>query len=176
MHLFLLFFVVFIGLILLPFVWASVSLAPFVPTRTKDLKRIFKLANLKQGEIFYDLGCGNGKLAIYAARKFNVKAVGIEAAWPMWLICQWRKLFYRSKNIEFKFGNLFNENLGEADMVYFFGMPDSIKKRLKEKLKQELKPGARVISYAFKVPGWQPQLVDKPSKKSASIYLYKIGD
>jgi SAM-dependent methyltransferase len=171
MEVWLSFFILFILITLLSVAWSSVSLAPFVPARKKDVQRIFKLADLKQGEVFYDLGCGNGRVVILGAKRLPIKAVGVEVAWPMWLVCKLRGLFI--KNAEFKFGNLFNQDLDEADAVYFFGMPNSVKKRLKGKLERELKPGAKVVSYAFGVPGWQPIKVDKPGPKEVTIYLYK---
>jgi len=173
MNLFLFIFIIIVGLALFSVAWACMSLAPFVPMRTADLKRIFKLADLHPGETFYDLGCGNGKVAICAARNYKVKAVGVEFAWPIWLLAKINQFFKGNKNLKIKFGNLFKEDLSQADAVYFFGMPDSVKKRLKEKLEQELKPGAKVVSYVFAVPGWQAEAVDKPRDKDVTIYLYK---
>lgn len=173
MNIILIFFLIFIGLTLFSVAWTSVSFAPFVPSRTKDLKRIFKLAGLKKGELFYDLGCGTGKLVVYAAKNYQARAVGIELAWMVWLVAKARQFFNRNKDLKIKFGNLFKEDLSNADVVYFFGMPDTIKLRLKEKLERELKVGARVVSYTFSVPGWEEEAVDKPSRKEASVYLYK---
>ncbi|MFH1582800.1 MAG: class I SAM-dependent methyltransferase, partial [Candidatus Falkowbacteria bacterium] len=63
-------------------IFSVLSFAPWVPSRSRDLKRTFKLADLRPGQIFYDLGCGNGKVAIYAANNFKVKAVGLEISLP----------------------------------------------------------------------------------------------
>lgn len=161
-------------ILLLTVAWSSISLAPFVPTRKKDIQRIRRLAELKSNEIFYDLGSGNGRVVIGVAEKSTGKAVGIEAAWPVWAYSKIRAWFTENKNIEFKFGNLFKEDLSHADVVYFFGMPNSVKSRLKGKLERELKSGARVISYAFSVPGWHEEKIDKPRPKDISIYLYKM--
>ena len=62
---------------------AGVSFAPWVPTKKSDFARIFQLANLKAGETFYDLGCGNGQLVIYAVKNFQAKAIGLEIALPL---------------------------------------------------------------------------------------------
>ena len=170
MDVFLIFLVLFAGLMLLTVAWSSISLAPFVPARKKDLKRIFELAEMGEGDVFYDLGCGNGRVAVWGAKRLPIKAYGIEAAWPMWLVCKVRGIFRR--NLEFKFGNLFKQDLSGADVVYFFGMPGSAQKRLKLKLEEELKPGAKVISYAFELAGWKAERVDKPEKNEVAIYLY----
>lgn len=155
--------------------YASLSFAPWVPSRKRDLKKIFQLADLKPGEIFYDLGCGNGRLAIYAAKNFQAQAIGLELALPLYFVCAIRKLFIRNKNLHFKLKNLFKKNLSDADVIYLFGMPYKLKTKLKEKLERELKPGARVITYAFPFPDWQPEIVDKPSERNISIYLYRIS-
>ena len=173
MDLFLLFFTIFIALVLLSMAWSSISLAPFVPTRTRDLKRIFELADLKEGEVFYELGCGNGRVILYAIKNFPIRVVGIESFWLLWLISRIRLLSVSKEKAKVKFGNLFKEDLSQADVVYFFGMPDSIKKRLKDKLDRELKPGARVVSYAFSLPGWKAKRASKPSQKDVTIYLYE---
>jgi len=160
-------------LFLLSFAVAGLSFAPWVPCRSKDLERIFRVANLQPGEKFYDLGCGDGKTVFYAAKNFNVKATGIEMSIPMFLTCQIRRLIHHIPHVQFKFDNFFRENLSDADVVYFFGMPDTIKNKLKKKLEKELKPGSRVISYAFSIAGWEPFLIDKPTEKDISIFLYK---
>lgn len=153
---------------------AGKSLAPFVPARRKDLPRILKLANLKSGEIFYDLGCGIGAVAIGAGQIPGVVSVGVEIAWPLYIICRLRRLFHKNKNITFVLKNLYKTDLSNADVVYVFGLPATLKLKLKEKLQRELKPGARIISYAFKIDGLNPEIVDKPTPKDLTIYLYKI--
>jgi len=166
-----LFFILFCSITVL---WAILSLAPWVPSRAKDLKRIFKLANLKPGEIFYDLGCGNGRIVFYANKNSQAKTIGIELALPFFLICKIRQIFHTNKNIIFKFKSLFKEDLSKADVVYVFGLPKALEKKLKQKLEKELKPGARVISYCFFIKGLEPKIIDKPDKKTNSIYVYQF--
>lgn len=153
---------------------ACKSFAPWVPCRNRDLKRIFKLADLKYGEIFYDLGCGDGKTVVFAAKNFNAQAIGIEFSLPLFIICKIRQIINYNQKIKFKWKNLFNEDISKADVIYFFGIPKTIKNKLKEKIKREAKPGMRVISYVFKVEGWEPELIDKPSENDLAIYLYKV--
>jgi len=152
--------------------WAGHSFAPWVPCWKKDLPRIFALINLKPGEIFYDLGCGSGRTVFYAAKNFGAQAIGLEFALPLYFYCQGKKLLSRRRNVKFKWKNFFKENLADADAVYFFGLPKNIKRKLKNKLERELKPGARVVSYVFPIEEWQPVKVDKPHKDSVAVYLY----
>ena len=149
---------------------AGVSFAPWVPTRKADFARIFQLANLRAGETFYDLGSGNGQLVIYAVKNFQAKAIGLEIALPLYLICKWRQIF--NPGAIFKYKNLFTEDLSRADVIYFFGTPKTIEEKLKIKLAQEIKPGARIISYVFPIQGWLPIKIDKPNSNVAPIYLY----
>ncbi|MDO8667545.1 MAG: class I SAM-dependent methyltransferase [bacterium] len=155
-------------------IFSALSFAPWVPCRSRDLARIFKLAGLKEGQVFYDLGCGDGKLVIYAANHYKAKAIGLEISLPFYLFCRLRKIFNFKADINFKFKNLFKEDLSPADVVYFFGMPETINKKLCAKLKRELKPGAKIISYTFSLVGWTPKIIDKPTPNDLSIYLYEV--
>lgn len=167
-------FLLFIIICGFSIIFSVLSFAPWVPSRGRDLKRIFKLADLKPGQIFYDLGCGNGKIVIYAANNYKVKAIGLEISLPLYLICKIRQFFNRGAELEFKLKNLFKENLAAADVIYFFGMPHVINEKFCLKLKRELKPGTRIISYSFKLHDWQPKAIDKPSEKDLPVYLYEM--
>lgn len=175
MNFWLFLFLIFIGIILLTLAWSSISLAPFVPTRKKDLERIFKLADFKKGDIFYELGSGNGRVILAAAKKFNIQATGFEIAWPLWLFSEIKRLFFvNKKRVKFSLRDLFKVDLSKADVIYVFGMPDTIKNKLQHKLQNELKNGAKVISYAFTFSDWRVTEKSKPKKKDTSIYLYTI--
>jgi len=168
--------VVFILIILVfPLAIASLSLAPWVPTRKKDLERIKKISSLKPSEIFFELGSGTGGLSFYLSKNCpNSNIIGIELAFPLYLFCKIKKLFYKNKNLKFKLKNIFKTDLSKADAVYFFCKGGNEINKLKEKFEENLKPGTKIISYAFSIPGWQPERIDKPTKKDVSIYLYKI--
>jgi len=164
---------IFLVISILSLALSSLSLAPWVPTWKKDLPRIFKLADLKPNQIFYDLGCGNGKTVIYAAENYNAQAIGLEMALPLYLVCKFRQLFHWRKNLDFKWKNLFKENLSQADVIYVFGLPKAIQGKLIQKFEQELKPGAKVISYVFPFTSWVPKIIDRPQPNDIAIYLYE---
>lgn len=149
-------------------------MAPWVPMRSRDLKRVFDLADLKDDEVFYDLGCGNGKVVLYAAKNFNVQSIGIEIGIPLYLTCILRKFFGGVKNAKFKYKSLFNEDISKADVVYIFGMTRTLKQKMVDKLLSELKPGARIISYVFEIDGLTPSQIstDLSGNKGLPIYLY----
>jgi SAM-dependent methyltransferase len=156
------------------FAIAARSFAPWVPCRKRDLERIFRLAELKPGETFYDLGCGDGKTIFYAGKTCGTRAIGVELAFPMYAFCQIKNLFSKTKNITFKWKNLFKEDLKNADVVFVFGTPPTLQEKFCAKIKAEMKPGSRLISYVFPVVGLIPIVVDKPSEKEVSVYLYRF--
>lgn len=151
------------------YAYAGWKFAPWVPSYKKDLDRALKLAELKAGETFVDLGCGDGRVVIEAAERFGADAIGYEIAIPMILVCLLRK---RRERVRFVFKSLFAADLSKADVVYLFGTPPTLRGKLTAKLERELKPGARVISYVFTLDGWTPKAVDRPGPKSLPIHLY----
>ena len=151
---------------------AGISFAPWVPAWKKDLKRILALADLKPEQKFYELGSGTGRVCFYINKMTDAEAIGLEIALPFYLVSKFKQLFLKSHHIKFKFKNFFKQNLSDADVVYFFGMPKPLKDKLRIKLEKELKPGARVISYVFPIEAWQPKVIDKPKENDIAIYLY----
>lgn len=146
-------------------------LAPYVPTRKKDFEAINRLANLKKGEVFYDLGCGDGRLCRYIAGKNpEARVVGIEILLPLYIWSRGVGILKSRKNLSYIKGNALNKNLSGADVIYLFGRPETMSEEFKNKTK-ELKSGARIISYAFKAP-----FESRKKTKGASgtpIYLHK---
>ena len=154
--------------------FASWSMAPWVPAWKKDLPRIFRLAQLQPQQLFYDLGCGDGRTVFYASDRCQAKAIGIELALPLYVWCRLRQLWHHSSSAYFKYGNLFRHSFSDADVVYVFGMPDKLAQKLAQKLKNELRSGARVISYTFPIAGLDPVYIDKPTPRDIAIYLYQF--
>jgi len=151
------------------YAYAGWKFAPWVPSYRKDLDRALKLAGLKAGESFVDLGCGDGRVVIEAAEKFGADASGYEIALPMILVLLLRR---KRERVRFRFKSLFDADLTKTDVVYLFGTPPTLRGKLTAKLERELKPGARVVSYAFSLEGWEPAATDRPDPKSLPIRLY----
>ena len=149
---------------------------PFVPTPLSVVKRMLELAELKPGEVLYDLGCGDGRIIIMAAKEFGARAVGIELRKD--LVEQCIKEVKRQKledKITIIHGNFFDIDIGEADVVTLY-LLTSVNEKLKPKLEKELKRGARVVSHDFEVVGWKPLKVESvyDQWRSHRIYLYKL--
>lgn len=151
------------------------TVAPYFPTKKKDLPRINDLIELKDGQVFYDLGCGDGRVCHYLA-KSNSKAVvvGFETSMIFYLISLIRKKFSGLQNLQVKRKDIFDLDLAEADVIYFFGLKDSTTNALKEKIEQSAKRGAKIISYAFSIDGWQNEALLPENKSDIKIFVYKI--
>lgn len=156
-------------------VWflTTMSIAPWVPTRRRDLERMLELASLQAGETFYDLGCGTGTTVFYVARHSEAKAVGVELSLPLFLYCHVRRLVTGLKGVSLQYRNAYKVDITNADVIYIFGMAGRFEKMLK-KLRREAKAGTRLISYAFKIEELEPLKVDKPSERDLPIYLYEL--
>ncbi len=161
--------------ILIPLCVAGLSLAPWVPTRTADLERVNKLANLKPHQVFTELGCGDARVSYYISKnnpQVHIKA--FELAYPLFFIAKLKNLFYKQKNIKIYLKNLFHQDLSNTDVIYVFGMRDSLEKEIRKKLDKELKTGSKVISYFFQIKGWEDiEECFKPTSEVAPIYVYQ---
>jgi SAM-dependent methyltransferase len=155
--------------------FASLSHAPWVPSRKKDFRRIIRLANIKKGDYFYELGCGDGRICSFIAKDTGCRSVGIELALPFYLLCLARKFFNTDLDLKFIFNNFYWVDLGRADVVYFFAAGEEfITEKFKNKLKKDLKKGTRIVSYTFPISGWEVEKISKPKKNDIGIYLYKM--
>lgn len=154
------------------FAYAGYKGAPWVPTRKDDLSTIIEALKLTKESVFYDIGCGDGRLVIAAAER-GANATGLEISLLPYIIAHIRRLFSPTRSrIQIKYKNLWNTNLSDATHIYFFLMP-AMFPRLMEKLKKELKPGSIMVSYVWPLPQWTPTEVIKRDKQP-TLYLYTI--
>ena len=161
-------FLIVILLIILTFVWPPDSpWSPWWRTNKKTAQKACNLGSLSSKDIVYELGSGDGEFILTAAREFNVrKAVGIEIEHSRFFISKIKKLMTRVNNAEFIRRDFKKVKLNEATVIYFYLVPAVIK-RIMPKLKKELRPGTRIISYHYTVPL-------KLLKQDGELYLYKI--
>jgi SAM-dependent methyltransferase len=142
---------------------------PWVPTREARIRRALQLAKLQPGETLYDLGAGDGRVLLMAAKEFGARAVGIEIGPVQYALGWLRILFSGSRHkVRLRCGNFFRANVSQADVVFVY-LTSSQTVRLQGKLERELQPGARVVSVAADFPGWQPEHTDR----EALIFLYQ---
>jgi cyclopropane fatty-acyl-phospholipid synthase-like methyltransferase len=151
------------------------SIAPFVQTPLEVAKKMLELAQIKSGESLYDLGCGDGRLIILAAKDIGAKSTGIELREDL---VERARTEIKRLNLEDKVkvihGNFFDVPVTDANVVTLY-LTSSANERLRPKLEAELKPGSRVISHDFKVPGWKPSAV-YDELLGHTIYTYRIGE
>jgi len=152
----------------------TLSFAPYVPARSSDLERIASLAGLRDGDTFYDLGCGDGKIVFHISRLKNVKATGIESSFILYLACLAKKILPGNNNAEFKRGDLFAGKYPDADAVFIYPNCAANASRVYGKLKGENKKPLKLIIYRFSVPDIKADLTDKPERYSYPIYLYRL--
>lgn len=130
----------------------------YIPTPQAVVDAMLELAEVKQGDVVYDLGSGDGRIVITAARKYGARGVGIEIDDA--LVKKSRDNAAAagvSDRVRFANQNLFTADLSEATVVTLY-LLQSINERLRPKLVRELKPGTRVVSHVFNMgPEWPPQ-------------------
>jgi predicted RNA methylase len=151
-------------------------LAPAYPTPQTIVDRMLTLAQVKPGEMVYDLGCGDGRIVIAAAQKFGARAVGIEIRRDIYekTLAHVASLGL-SDQVRIVQGNALRYDISPADVVTLYLLTSS-NERLKPVLLKYLKPSARIVSHDFEIRGWKPVSVDRMlvDNRPHMIYLYRL--
>ena len=154
-------------------------IAPFVPSPVPVIQFMLKLANLKAGEVMFDLGAGDGRTVIMAAKAFGARAVGVELRED--LAKKALSTIYESgiaDRVTIVNGDLFSVNLTSADVVFLY-LTTSANEKVRSKLENDLRKGVRVVSHDYEIVGWKPVKVEnfcenpKLGYPSHTIYLYE---
>jgi len=149
--------------------------APFIPMPRWRLRSLIAMANPSTNDIFYDLGCGDGRSLTLAVEEFNVRqAVGYEISRLPLFFASTRVFLSGHKNIKIKKGNIHTADFRDADIIYMFLMP-KLMKSMAPVLVREMKSGSRIISASFSIDDNlfpQLKLVKKESIKNIVGYLY----
>jgi SAM-dependent methyltransferase len=147
---------------------------PFVASPSPIVDAMLSLAKVGSGDIVYDLGCGDGRIVISAAKKYGARAVGIDNN-PARI--EESRANARTAGVDdrvrFELKDLFDADIGHATVVAIYLLPE-VNLRLRTRLIRELKPGTRVVSHNFKMGDWKPDkeiLVD-----GAHVYLWTIPE
>ena len=149
--------------------------ALFVTTSSVRIRTFLDAVPMNEGEIFMDLGCGDGRVLRAARRCYGVKAVGFEINLLAYLTA--RVFSMGVKGVRIRWEDFWSKEIGEANIVFCYLFPD-IMERLARKLEGELRPGARVISCNFPFLGWHPEKVLRPesSRHGDPIFVYRFPD
>jgi len=155
------------------------SIAPYVPSPLPVIRQMLVLAELKPGEVFFDLGAGDGRAVIMAAKDFGARAVGVELRED--LVKKALSSIYEhslQNRTTIVNSDMFTVDLSSADVVFLY-LTTSANEKVRPKLKAELKKGTRVVSHDYEVVGWTPSKVEnfcenpKLRYPSHTLYVYK---
>ena len=154
-------------------------IAPFVPSPIPVIKHMLQLAGLKPGEVLFDLGAGDGRSVIMAAKSFGARAVGVELREDL---TKKALSIITEKGLADKVtmvnSDMFTVNLTPADVVFLY-LTTSANEKIRPKMEDELKLGVRVVSHDYEVTGWKPEKVENFCENpqlgypSHTLYLYK---
>lgn len=141
---------------------------PSVPTKHARIRAALRLADLKAGEAFADLGAGDGRTLVIAAKEFGANATGVEIGPVQCLVCvvnAWRS-GVRSR-VRVKRENFYKANVREMDVVFVYATSRELS-RLQAHLQSQLRPGARVVTVGSNFPDWEATKIDRENL----LFLY----
>lgn len=129
--------------------------APFVPSSRKTSRKMIDAADLKKDDIIYDLGSGDGRLVIMAARKGIKYAVGFEVNPLLNIFARIKAVLFRLPNTKFYTRSIWNADLSKCDKIFVYLLPKSMIK-LEKKILEEMQEGSFIISHSFSFPSLKP--------------------
>jgi SAM-dependent methyltransferase len=145
---------------------------PYVPTPEPVVSAMLKLAQVKRGDVLYDLGSGDGRIVIAAAKRYGVRGTGVDID-PRRIAeanANARKAGV-AKLVRFLNEDLFAIDFSEATVVTLYLLP-RINLQLRPKLLAELRPGTRIVSHGFDMGDWQPDRVVVMG--TSTLYLWTV--
>jgi tRNA1(Val) A37 N6-methylase TrmN6 len=153
------------------------KLAPYYPTPEKIVDQMLRLSELKPGEKMFDLGSGDGRIVIMAAKKFRADATGVEFDDDLWRQSSDRiKTLGLESRARIIHGDLMKQDYSKADVLTVYLLPGSNDK-LGPLLEKQLKKGARVVAHDFEFAAWTPAVTkyieDDGQGRSHTLYLYR---
>ena len=144
----------------------------FVPTPQDVVDEMLKLAQVHEGDVLYDLGSGDGRIAVTAAKRYGIRATGIDID-P-------QRIAEANENarkngvahlVQFRREDLFKADFSEATVVTLYLLPE-LNVKLRPRLLAELKPGTRIVSHQFAMGTWKPER--KLELNGRTIYLWTV--
>ena len=148
---------------------------PFVPTPIEVVDKMLEIAEVQKDDVIYDLGSGDGRVVIRAAKKYGARGVGIEM--DQSLIDKARTAAEAegvSHLVEFRAEDALKTNLSPATVVTLYMLP-WFNEAMKPNFKKYLKPGSRIVAHDFGIEGWKPDKMEKlpqPEKKAGGYVHY----
>ncbi|MSP40695.1 MAG: class I SAM-dependent methyltransferase [Deltaproteobacteria bacterium] len=163
--------------------WAQDTI-PFVPSPMHVVQKMIEVAEIKKGDVLYDMGSGDGRIVIEAAKKYGIRGVGIDLNPELVAKARENALNEGVANlVEFRAQDGLTVDLSEATVVTLY-MFKWFNNALRPKL-QKLKPGSRVVAHDFDIDDWKPtriEYVNRPPEdgsdyaESRTLYIWKVGE
>ena len=147
---------------------------PYVPTPMPVVEQMLKMADIKDSDVVYDLGCGDGRIVVTAVKKGAKRGIGADID-PQRI----KESNERAQKegvtdkVEFVNKNLFDMDFKEASVLTLYLLPD-VNLRLRPKILDELKPGSRVVSHAFDMDDWQADEEATVEPGGESVYFWIV--
>ncbi len=144
----------------------------YVPTPPEVVQAMLKAAKVTKNDVVYDLGCGDGRIVVTAAKEFGARGVGIDID-PQRIkeATENAKANGVTDRVKFLLQDLFETDFREATVVTLYLLP-SLNLKIRPKLLKELKPGTRIVSHAFDMGDWQPeQTIDVDGR---TVYMWTV--
>ncbi len=145
---------------------------PYVPTPQPVVDRMLEMAAVTKDDVVYDLGCGDGRMVVTAAKKYGARGVGVDID-P-------QRIKESNENaesagvtdkVEFSIKDLFTMDFGEADVLTMYLLP-AVNLKLRPKILSDMKPGSRIVSHSFDMDDWKPD--DQDEVNSSTIYYWIV--
>ena len=144
----------------------------FVPTPQEVVDKMLEIAKVGKGDVLYDLGSGDGRIPVTAAKRFGIRATGIDID-PQRIeeANENARKNGVTKLVQFKQEDLFKTKFSDATVVTLYLLPD-LNVKLRPRLLAELKPGTRIVSHQFDMGTWKPER--KVELNGRTIYLWTV--
>ncbi len=147
--------------------------APYVTTPLPVVDAMLKLARTRKSDVVYDLGCGDGRIVIAAAKRYGARGVGIDVDPER--ILEARANAKREgveSLVRFRAQNVYDVDFREATVVAMYLLPD-MHRKLSPKLQQNLRPGARIVTHTFDLGDWKPHKTQ--NVEGSRIFFWQVG-
>ena len=133
----------------------------YYPTPPTVVAEMLRLAHLKSDDVLYDLGSGDGRIPIMAARQYGIRAVGIDINPRMtWVAAESARATEVANRVRFINADIFQAKISEATVITLY-LSRTLNMRLRPKLLRELRPGTRIISHDYDMGNWKPEQIVK---------------
>ncbi len=145
---------------------------PYVPTPQPVVDRMLEMAAVTKDDVVYDLGCGDGRMVVTAAKKYGASGVGVDID-PQRIkeSNDNAKSAGVTDKVKFSIKDLFTMEFGEANVLTMYLLPD-VNLKLRPKILSDMKPGSRIVSHSFDMDDWKPDGEDEVD--SSTIYFWIV--